>query len=164
MYCLKDAWLPLRLMDKLSILINYVEMARVCGVPVDFLLSRGQQIKVMSMLLRKCAKANLVVPTLKREAAGEGGYEGATVIEPKKAYYQDLIATLDFASPYPSIKMAYNLCYSTLVPCQAKAKLAELGRRCPDSPSGDTFVTRETHRGLLPQILEELLGAQARKA
>ena len=33
--------------------INYMEMARVTGVPLPFLLSRGQQIKVMSQLLRK---------------------------------------------------------------------------------------------------------------
>lgn len=42
-------------------------------------------------------------------------YEGATVIEPKKGYYDDPVATLDFASLYPSIMMAHNLCYSTLV-------------------------------------------------
>jgi hypothetical protein len=37
------------------------------------------------------------------------------VIEPKKAYYADPIATLDFNSLYPSIMMAHNLCYSTLI-------------------------------------------------
>lgn len=33
-------------MQKLSVLVNYVEMARVTGVPMNFLLTRGQQIKV----------------------------------------------------------------------------------------------------------------------
>ena len=37
------------------------------------------------------------------------------MIEPKKGFYQDPVATLDFASLYPSIMMAHNLCYSTLV-------------------------------------------------
>ena len=41
-------------------------------------------------------------------------YEGATVIEPKKGYYDVPIATLDFSSLYPSIMMAHNLCYTTL--------------------------------------------------
>ena len=30
-YCLKDAYLPQRLLDKLMCLINYIEMARVTG-------------------------------------------------------------------------------------------------------------------------------------
>ena len=42
-------------------------------------------------------------------------YEGATVIEPEKGYYDVPIATLDFASLYPSIMMAHNLCYTTLL-------------------------------------------------
>jgi DNA polymerase elongation subunit (family B) len=42
-------------------------------------------------------------------------YEGATVIEPKKGYYDVPIATLDFSSLYPSIMMAHNLCYTTLL-------------------------------------------------
>lgn len=52
-YCLKDAILPLRLLDKLMCVINYMEMARVTGVPLPYLLSRGQQVKVVSQLLRK---------------------------------------------------------------------------------------------------------------
>ena len=42
-------------------------------------------------------------------------YEGATVIEPKKGFYDVPIATLDFSSLYPSIMMAHNLCYTTLL-------------------------------------------------
>ena len=50
---MKDAYLPLRLLDKLMCVINYMEMARVTGVPLSYLLTRGQQIKVVSQLLRK---------------------------------------------------------------------------------------------------------------
>jgi DNA polymerase elongation subunit (family B) len=117
---LQDAVLPQRLMDKLMVIINAVEMSRVTGVPLDFLNTRGQQIKVVSMLYRKCRKEKLLIPTIvKRGAPGGGGaedvgYEGATVIEPIKGYYDVPVATLDFASLYPSIMMAHNLCYSTL--------------------------------------------------
>lgn len=55
-YCLKDAYLPLRLLQKLMCVINYMEMARVTGVPLTYLLSRGQQIKVVSQLLRQVRK------------------------------------------------------------------------------------------------------------
>jgi DNA polymerase delta subunit 1 len=106
-YCLKDAKLPQLLMDKLSVLVNYIEMARVTGVPMSFLISRGQQIKVFSMILRKCRREQLLVPTLKKSGgAGDEGYEGATVLDPIKDYYQVPIATLDFASLYPSIMQA----------------------------------------------------------
>ena len=43
-YCVKDALLPQQLLDKLNVIINQVEMARVSGVPINLLLSRGQQI------------------------------------------------------------------------------------------------------------------------
>lgn len=39
-YCLKDAYLPQRLLDRLMYVYNYVEMARVTGVPYSYLLSR----------------------------------------------------------------------------------------------------------------------------
>lgn len=42
-------------------------------------------------------------------------YEGATVLEPQKGFYDKPIATLDFASLYPSIMIAHNICYSTLL-------------------------------------------------
>jgi DNA polymerase delta subunit 1 len=43
---MKDAYLPIRLLDKLMCITNYMEMARVTGVPLSYLLTRGQQIKV----------------------------------------------------------------------------------------------------------------------
>jgi DNA polymerase delta subunit 1 len=159
-YCLKDAYLPQQLMTKLSVLVNYVEMARVTGVPLNFLLTRGQQIKVFSMLLRRTGKEGLLIPNIAKHGGDDGGYEGATVIDPKKAYYEVPIATLDFASLYPSIMQGYNLCYTSLVSPEDVSKLA------PDSyeksPSGHIFVKRTTKDGILPRILDELLKARSK--
>lgn len=95
-YCLKDARLPLRLMDKLCCLYNYLEMARVTGTPINFLLFRGQMIKVVSQILRKAVKSGYVLPAM-RPGADEGQFEGATVLEPKTGFYDKTpIATLDF--------------------------------------------------------------------
>ncbi|KAJ1401242.1 Ribonuclease H-like superfamily [Sesbania bispinosa] len=110
----KDAYLPQRLLDKLMFIYNYVEMARVTGVPISFLLSRGQSIKVLSQLLRKAKQKNLVIPNAKQAGSEQGTFEGATVLEARAGFYEKPIATLDFASLYPSIMMAYNLCYCTL--------------------------------------------------
>jgi DNA polymerase delta subunit 1 len=160
-YCLKDAYLPLRLMDKLMTLVNYTEMARVTGVPFSYLLSRGQQIKVISQLFRKALEVGLLMPNLKQEGSSDEQYEGATVIEPKRGYYDVPIATLDFSSLYPSIMMAHNLCYTTLLDRQtiSRLKLVE-GQDYTKTPNGDCFVKANLRKGILPIILEELLGAR----
>uniref|UniRef100_A0A0D9XPV9 DNA polymerase delta catalytic subunit n=1 Tax=Leersia perrieri TaxID=77586 RepID=A0A0D9XPV9_9ORYZ len=157
-YCLKDAYLPQRLLDKLMYIYNYVEMARVIGVPISFLLSRGQSIK----LLRKAKQKNLIIPNIKGQGSGQDSFEGATVLEARAGYYEEPIATLDFASLYPSIMMAYNLCYCTLVPLEDACKLNMPPESLNKTPSGETFVKPEVRKGILPEILEELLAARKR--
>lgn len=161
-YCLKDAYLPQRLMDKLLCLVNYTEMARVTGVPFNYLLARGQQVKFISQLFRKALERHLVIPNLQSEASDEQ-YEGATVIEPLRGYYDVPIATLDFASLYPSIIQAHNLCYTTLLKKEAVEKLGM--KKDEDyivTPNGDMFCTAKVRKGLLSTILEELLTARKR--
>ncbi|PVG03060.1 putative DNA polymerase delta catalytic subunit [Serendipita vermifera] len=161
-YCLKDAYLPHRLMDKLLCLVNYTEMSRVTGVPFNYLLSRGQSIKVVCQLYRKANADNYLIPTMKSEG-GEDQYEGATVIEPNRGFYKKPIATLDFSSLYPSIMMAHNLCYTTLL---EKDTIDRLGLvRDVDyiqTPNKDYFVKSSRRKGLLPTVLEDLLGARKR--
>uniref|UniRef100_A0A0G4I0X9 DNA polymerase n=1 Tax=Chromera velia CCMP2878 TaxID=1169474 RepID=A0A0G4I0X9_9ALVE len=156
-YCLKDAYLPIRLFDRLLFMYNYVEMARVTGTPLSFLLTRGQQIKVVSQLYRKCKGMGFVIPTVQKQAT-EDKYEGATVLDPKKGFYAEPIATLDFASLYPSIMMAHNLCYCTLVPRHMVKDFEK--ERVTTTPTGDTFVKASERKGVLPLILEELLSAR----
>lgn len=55
---------------------------------------------------------NYFLPVVDNVQTDEG-YEGATVIEPIRGFYNQPIATLDFASLYPSIMIAHNLCYTT---------------------------------------------------
>ncbi|KAK7861969.1 hypothetical protein R5R35_013533 [Gryllus longicercus] len=160
-YCLKDAYLPLRLLDKLMCIINYMEMARVTGVPLSCLLTRGQQIKVVSQLLRTAKPKGYLMPAYS-SGIQEEQYEGATVIEPKKGYYSDPIATLDFSSLYPSIMMAHNLCYTTLLPSGMKEKLSLTQDQFTKTPAGNFFVKAPVRKGLLPEILENLLSARKR--
>ncbi|XP_049977235.1 DNA polymerase delta catalytic subunit [Alexandromys fortis] len=159
-YCLKDAYLPLRLLERLMVLVNNVEMARVTGVPLGYLLTRGQQVKVVSQLLRQAMRQGLLMPVVKTE--GGEDYTGATVIEPLKGYYDVPIATLDFSSLYPSIMMAHNLCYTTLLRPGAAQKLGLKADEFIRTPTGDEFVKSSVRKGLLPQILENLLSARKR--
>lgn len=64
---IKDAYLPQRLMDKLMCFVNYTEMARVTGVPFNYLLARGQQIKVVSQLYRKAKEDGYLVPAMQSQ-------------------------------------------------------------------------------------------------
>ncbi|PWA03240.1 hypothetical protein BB558_000586 [Smittium angustum] len=161
-YCLKDAYLPQRLMDKLMLLVNYMEMARVTGVPFNYLVTRGQQVRVLSQLYRYASEQDFVIPAMDVEkGSGTDQYEGAIVIEPMRGYYDVPIATLDFASLYPSIMIAHNLCYTTLV---SRIAIEKLGLKENDdyinTPTNDAFVTPSRRKGLLPKILEHLLMAR----
>ncbi|CEL61853.1 DNA polymerase delta subunit 1 [Rhizoctonia solani AG-1 IB] len=161
-YCLKDAYLPQRLMDKLMCFVNYTEMARVTGVPFNYLLQKGQQIKVISQLYRKANADGYVIPNMKAEGVDEQ-YEGATVIEPKRGYYDVPIATLDFSSLYPSIMMAHNLCYTTLLYKETIEQHGLVkGEDYIQTPNNDFFVTSKRRKGLLPTILEDLIAARKR--
>ncbi|XP_034948742.1 DNA polymerase delta catalytic subunit [Chelonus insularis] len=158
-YCLKDAYLPIRLLDKLMCIIIYMEMARVTGVTLTSLLTRGQQIKVVSQLLRKIREKNYLMPVHQGQGTDEQ-FDGATVLEPKRGYYNDPIATLDFSSLYPSIIMAHNICYTTLLSIGEKNKLNINDESITKTPSNSMFVKSDVRKGILPEILENLLSAR----
>lgn len=158
-YCVQDAHLPLRLLDHFLTIYSLVEMARVTGVAIRDLITKAQAIKVLAQIWRAARPRGMLVPYLGGGAAAAAreeaeDFEGATVIEPKRGLYTDPIATLDFASLYPSIMMANNLCYSTRV---AGAPLGP-HLRCPGT--GARFYTAAHRKGLLPEILEVLVATR----
>lgn len=116
-YCVRDVELPLKLMMRLCTLENILEMSNGTCVPTSFLQTRGQQIRVFSLLTRKARELGFVAPDIDRlpNAGGETKYEGATVLDAQKGAYFEVISALDFASLYPSIIMAWNYCPSTIV-------------------------------------------------
>ena len=116
-YCLQDTVLPHKLLDKLCQLQNQIEMAKACWVPLSFLSERGQQIKVFSQMAYKARKLGFLIPYFKKTGppGPDEKYQGATVLDAQAGAYYSPITALDFASLYPSIMCAHNLCYSTLV-------------------------------------------------
>ncbi|KAM1443502.1 hypothetical protein ACFX2I_039777 [Malus domestica] len=141
---------------------------------MSFLLSRGQSIKVLLQLLRKAKQKNLLIPYVKKAGSEQGTYEGATVLEAKAGFYEKPIATLDFASLYPSIMMAYAiaLCeklwpkwypfFYVKVKPEVVHKLNIPPECVNKTPSGETFVKSNLQKGTHPEILEELLAARKR--
>jgi DNA polymerase delta subunit 1 len=114
-YCIKDTELPHRISEKLCLIQNLIEMAKATWVPLSYLSERGQQIKVFSQLARKARELGFMIPTMYSKATGDEKYQGATVLDAQTGAYYGPITALDFASLYPSIMRAHNLCYSSLV-------------------------------------------------
>ncbi|XP_017784664.1 PREDICTED: DNA polymerase delta catalytic subunit [Nicrophorus vespilloides] len=160
-YCIKDADLPLKLLNHVKSFTNDIEMSRVTGVPITILLTKGEQSKVVAQLLRHARQHDYFMP-VHRGAPSSEQYEGATVIEPIRGYYTDPIATLDFSSLYPSIMIAHNLCYTTLLKPQMKEKLNLTTEKVSTTPLNCMFVKSSVRKGLLPHILEHLLAARKR--
>ncbi|XP_050154800.1 DNA polymerase delta catalytic subunit-like [Malus sylvestris] len=96
------------------------------------------------------------------------------VLEAKAGFYEKPIATLDFASLYPSIMMAYAiaLCeklwpkwypfFYVKVKPEVVHKLNIPPECVNKTPSGETFVKSNLQKGTHPEILEELLAARKR--
>ena len=114
-YCLKDTELPLDIAAKTHLIQNQIEMAKATWVPMSYLSERGQQIKVFSQVCRKARELGFMVPTMRVDKNAPSEYQGATVLDAQTGAYYTPITALDFASLYPSIMRAHNLCYSTLV-------------------------------------------------
>ena len=155
-YCIKDTELPHAISEKLSLFQNLVEMAKACWVPLSFLSERGQQIKVFSQLAYTARELGFMIPTLRRNNEPEGSYQGATVLEAQTGAYYEPITALDFASLYPSIMCAHNLCYSTYV---MDKKYLDIPGVTYERFGIHTFATEKDGvriKSLLPVILDRL--------
>ncbi len=156
-YCWYDADLCMRLMRKRMAIVNYVETSRVCGVPMKFLITRGQQVLTLSLLLRYGQKRGYVVPS-STESQNDEDTKGATVLEPLKGFYKCWIMVLDFQSLYPSIIRDKNICYSTKTPLKwAKDNLKPTDYFVPPiSGCSYCYVKDHISVGLLAEIEETL--------
>ena len=113
-YCIQDGVLVIDLFKKLQTWIGLCEMAKTCCVPIFFLYTQGQQIKVYSQLYKYCTQNNIVVEKDAYIAKDNEHYVGAKVFDPKPGVY-DKVLPFDFASLYPTTIIAYNIDYSTWV-------------------------------------------------
>jgi len=117
-YCVQDSFLVLKLFEKLQVWISLSEMSNICNVPMFTLFTQGQQIKIYSQVYKKCLAENIVIDKASSESLvsymKSEKFTGAYVFEPVPGIY-DMVTSFDFNSLYPSIIIAYNICYSTLV-------------------------------------------------
>ncbi|KAK3931836.1 DNA polymerase zeta catalytic subunit [Frankliniella fusca] len=170
----------LKLLDQLDIIGRTSELARLFGIQLFEVLSRGSQFRVESMMLRLAKPMNYipVSPSIQQRAHMRAPECLPLIMEPESRYYKDPLIVLDFQSLYPSMIIAYNYCFSTClgrIEHLGKSSHFEFGctelrvknshlQRLKDnisvSPSGVAFVSKSVRQGILPRMLEEILEAR----
>ena len=114
-YCIQDCNLVHYLFNKADILTGFIEMSKICSVPINFLVMRGQGIKLTSYIAKKCREKRTLMPVIEKGGLDDG-YEGAIVLDPKCDLYLDNpVACVDYASLYPSCMMSENFSHDSKV-------------------------------------------------
>ncbi|CAL5084607.1 unnamed protein product [Urochloa decumbens] len=176
-YSSNRARINLEIMNQLDLVNRTSELARVFGIDFFSVLSRGSQYRVESMLLRLGHTQNyLAISPGNQQVASQPAMECLPlVMEPESAFYPDPVVVLDFQSLYPSMIIAYNLCYSTCLGKVFPSKsnvlgvssysadphtLVDLKNQLLLTPNGVLYVQPEVRKGVLPRLLEEILSTR----
>lgn len=110
-YCVQDSELAIDLFEYLNVWVGLIELSNIVGVTIIEIFTRGQQVRCKSQIYDLASKSNYV---LNQRNNVKMVFNGAFVFEPVPGLHENIIC-LDFASLYPSIMRAYNICYTTLL-------------------------------------------------
>lgn len=184
-YCDQDTVLPIRLMEKLNMWIDMQESSNIWCIPMEWIHTRGQQIRVFNQLYTECRKHKIIINQSDKDKTP---YQGATVLEAIPGYYRN-VATVDFSSLYPSIMQAYNVDFTSYVgneSCKDDPRIPECFKAPGSSHRGCIHDTQKrkikkedvlcheghcyflkpkldgTNLGILPIILKNLLSNRKR--
>jgi len=144
-YCIKDSYLALRILEKIDVLDKYENMSTVSLIPLDDVWNSGNSTLIDSLVIRVADRRGIAVPMNNFINRNEEKIEGGYVHSIEPGLY-DMVAVLDFKSMYPSLMIKYNICFTTI---------SEDGEII--SPNGTRFVSPERKRGLIPELLEDLM-------
>jgi DNA polymerase I len=148
-YCEHDADLALRILQRLRSTEKAADLATVARLPLEEGMNGRTSLFIDAMLIPRADSRGVGVPMSHyggRDAPIEGGYVHA--IRPGMYRW---VVVLDFKSMYPSIIISRNLCFTTLSPEGTTV-----------APSGARFLAPSVRRGLIPEILAELLADRDR--
>lgn len=134
-YNVRDTVLPILLAEKLGLSTTMEETSNTMHVPMSYLHTRGQQIKVLAQIYRDVIHSGFFIPYKDKNNAVIDPYLGALVQDPTPGNYDD-VPIFDFESLYPCMIILMNICYTTLL---------RDGDPTPDSECN--LVRRNEHRG-----------------
>lgn len=174
-YFLARTKINLDILDTNELILRTSEQARILGVDFFSVFSRGSQYKVESLMFRIAKPENFIlISPSKHQVGGQNSLECLPlVMEPQSGFYSSPVLVLDFQSLYPSIMIAYNLCYSTflgrVVNWRGRNKMGVINYQRPQglldifkdqvniSPNGMIYVKSEVRKSLLARMLSEIL-------
>lgn len=111
----------LRILEHLDFINRTSEFARMYGIDLMSVTTRGSQFRVeavMLRILRRMAEQDhesfiLLSPSREQVAHQRALEVIAMNLEPESAVYTAPVAVLDYQSLYPSIIISHNICFST---------------------------------------------------
>ena len=161
-YCATDSIITHEIFDKTGIFQGNREVSNVVRINLQDVLNRGQQMRGLSIIYSYCSKLAIILNKVKYDADIE--FVGGYVFTPIVGMHDDVIC-IDFSSLYPSIEVALNLCFTTLLRREDWDKISP--KDCNivtwvEDKSGIEreyrFVKPHIRVGILPTVLKELLG------
>ena len=171
-YCLEDSILCIDLFGELNTWIMLIELSSIVQVTVMSIFTRGQQIRVQNQVYQFAYREDVV---LDERPGSRDGFSGGAVVDPRPGKYK-YILIFDFASLYPSIIRAFNICFSTLVPPESnipdsmchvlqwtEEEEITTGTGANKKVTKQTktyryrFIKQQYYHGILPRICEHLV-------
>jgi len=167
-YSRRDALLAMHMLLDLRLMDKYIALSRASGSLLQDVVNGGQSGMVENLLMRRFRERGRVVPPKPDAEVSDERYveneglKGGAVLVPEKGLVEDVVI-LDYKSLYPTIMMAHNLCYTTVltpgspeVDSDGVAKIGR-GKSTITAPSGGRFVSPQVSPGIMPAVLRELL-------
>lgn len=163
LYCIEDSELVMDLIEKNHTWIGLNELCNIVTVSIVENFTRGQQIRVLSQIYYMIKPLGVIINS---RPPSEKNYFGGYVGTPIPGLH-DFVMVLDFASLYPSIIQAYNICLSTYID--------EMDKSVPDSMCNiitcdrynkddnitervvHKFVKPEYFKGYIPELVRRLV-------
>ena len=153
-YCVRDAELPLDILQAIQAVRRKEAVAAVAKVPFETAANGSTSQLIDSLVIRLADKEAVAVPLTGSADAKEGQITGGYVHDVEKGLHP-WIAVLDFKSMYPSIMIGHNICYTTRVDDAQGDPNAAQGAHC--SPTNALFRHQDQRKGLVPFLLEDLM-------